>query len=198
MWKRILSVLTALATLLWLAACSGVEALDAEQTIEVPAGMRISVTLDERLDSGENYVGDTFSMTVAEEVVVNEQTAIPVGTVVSGVVSDVESAGRPNKGGKLSIEPRQLTVRGESIPLKGDIVSFRGEGSIKEDLKEIGIASGVGAAIGALIDGGKGALAGLAIGGVGTFLSTKGEQVELPPETPLVIQLNEAIEVPQG
>ncbi|HSR69566.1 MAG TPA: hypothetical protein VLU25_16650 [Acidobacteriota bacterium] len=197
MLKKSLIALTILIPLLWLSGCQSSGAASPDQeTVEVPANIRLSATLDQSLDSGTTQAGERFTMTVKEDVVVNEKVAIPAGAVVHGVVTEVESAGRPNKGGKLSLEPRELTVRGTRLPISGNIVSFRGEGSIKEDLKEIGIGSGIGAAIGALIDGGKGALIGLAIGGGGTFLSTKGEQVELPAETPLVIELNEPADIP--
>jgi len=55
----------------------------------------------------------------------------------------------------------------------------------------------VGAAIGGIIKGTKGAIAGLIIGGAGTFLATEGDDVELPTGTPLLIEVLRDIEVPQ-
>ena len=73
---------------------------------------------------------------------------------------------------------------------------MKGRGSAKSDLKKIGIGAGVGAVVGGLIGGGKGVAAGLAIGGGGTFLATMGEQVNLEPETALVVELSRSVTVP--
>lgn len=190
-----LAALTAFTTLL--SGCQGFgNAGDDFETAAVPAGMRLQVSLDSRLDSGENQTGDTFTMSVTEPVIVDGRELIPRGATVHGVLIDVESAKRPQKGGKLVLQAQEITLRGTTVPIQAKITALKGEGSLKEDLKEIGIGAGVGAAVGAIIKGGKGALAGLAIGGVGTFLSTKGEQVELPAETPLVVELTEEVSVP--
>jgi len=169
-------------------------------TTLVPRQTRIDVRLDEYLDSGKTQVGEQFWMTVSESVVTGKGTAIPVGSRIRGTVTDVQSAGRPQRSGRMVLRPDFLSVRGESILIDGIITAegreLKGEGSIEEDLKKIGIAAGLGAVLGGIIEGSKGALAGLLIGGGGTFLATKGEQVELLPETPLIVQLQEAIRVP--
>lgn len=168
--------------------------------LAVPSGTRIHVRLNNSLDSGENRAGDTFSMTVSEAVQVDGETAIPSGAVIFGTVTEVQEAKRPQKGGKLVLSADRIRVRGEEIPIDARITAsgeeLEGEGSLKEDLKEIAIGAGAGAALGGLLKGGKGALAGVIIGGAGTFLATKGEQIELPPETPLIIELRDSIEVP--
>lgn len=170
------------------------------QMVTVPADTRIHVRLNDYLDSGQSRVGQRFTMTVAEAVAVGNTVVIPRGATVTGTVVEVESAQRPQKGGKLVLRPDALSLDGETVLLQGTITgegqSLEGEGSIKEDLKEIGIAAGIGAALGGILKGGKGALAGVLIGGGGAFLGTKGEQVKLRPETRLVIELSQSVSVP--
>ena len=85
------------------------------------------------------------------------------------------------------------------MPIDGHVTAegeeFEGEGSLEEDLKEVAIAAGIGALIGGLTKGKGGALAGVLIGGGGTFLATKGEQVELEEETPLLIQIRDDVTI---
>lgn len=161
----------------------------------IPSGTLIDVRLNERLDSGDNRQGDTFTMTVSKSVVVNGRTLLPAGAQVIGVVSEVESAKRPQKGGKMVLSATALVRNGNRIPIDGHVTAegddMEGEGSIKEDLKEVAIGAGVGALIGGLAKGKGGALAGILIGGGGTFLATKGEQVELDVETPLLVRLRD-------
>ncbi|MGH9338380.1 MAG: hypothetical protein ACRD1R_02015 [Acidobacteriota bacterium] len=169
------------------------------QQVLVPVGTNIEVTLDQRLDSGDAEVGDTFTMTVSESIAVDGRMAIPEGAVISGTVTGVEEAERPRKGGRLILRPDSLRAHGQVIPLQAEITAegddLEGKGGVQGSLKEIAIGAGLGAVLGGIIKGGKGALVGLIIGGAGTFLATEGEDVELDPETPLVVQLKQAVDV---
>ncbi len=174
----------------------GCLALGAEaRRAELPSGTTIQVRLGDRLDSGESQVGDQFDLIVSQPVVTESGEAIPEGAVIHGEVTEVVRAARPQRPGKLVLQPTSMTVNGESIPLEGTITAeggeLEGEESIREDLGEIGIGAGIGAVIGGILKGGKGALA-----GGGTFIATKGEQVELPVEAPLMVRLEEPISVP--
>ena len=165
----------------------------------VPAGSRIYVRLDDYLDSGRSEVNDRFSMTVSEPVPIDERVVIPMGAAIEGTVVEVDRAQRPQKGGKLVLRPDSVQLDLAVVPVEGQILavgkSLEGKSSSSEDLKEIGIAAGLGAALGGLIKGKKGALAGVLIGGTGAFLGTKGEEVRLDPETELAIELLEPLTV---
>ncbi len=165
-------------------------------TVTVPAGTRVDVLLNDALSSQTANVGDRFSLTVASAAV---SGALPKGAVIYGRVKEVERAKRPEKGGKLTLEAESLVLEGETYPLAGVVTAGKGElkgkGSLKEDWKKIAIGAGVGAVVGGIAGGGKGVAAGLAIGGGGTFLATKGEEVKLPPEARLVVELSQSVEV---
>ena len=63
---------------------------------------------------------------------------------------------------------------------------------------KVGVASGIGAAIGAIAGGGKGAAIGAgagAAGGTGLVLGTRGEAAELPAETVLSFKLAAPVNV---
>lgn len=172
-----------------------VEAVTPVETATVPSGTVIHVRLDDRLDSGESTAGQEFSMTVSRAVTDQDRVLIPEGSMIFGVVESVEPAGRPEKSGRMELRVSDLDVRGETVGIDGTL-RFEGEGSSREDLKEIGIGGAIGAAVGAILEGGKGAVIGGIAGAGGTFLATKGEQVELEPGTPLVVELKDDVAVP--
>lgn len=165
--------------------------------IVVPAGTRMQVWLNDRLSSGTARVGDRFTMTVAEAVAIGDAVAIPRGAVITGTVTEVEPAERPQKGGRLALRADRVSVRGNSYALSGEVTAeqrqLEGEGSLREDLTRIGVGAAAGGALGGLLGGRRGVLAGIAIGGGGVFLATRGEQVELPPETRLIVALNQGL-----
>jgi hypothetical protein len=171
-----------------------------EGIIEIASGTQVTVKLNDYLDSGENEEGDTFSMTVAEAVVVGDEVAIPVGTRIRGHVASVESAQRPNKGGRLVLKADAMDVDGEQVEFEAVVTApagDEGDSSVEEDIKEIAGGAGLGGLVGGLIGGGKGVLAGVLIGAGGMFLATKGEQIELPPDTQLIVEFRESVRVPR-
>lgn len=168
------------------------------ETVALPWDTVIRARLEDHLDSGESHVGQSFTMSVTEPVAQADRVVVPAGTVIRGEVASVQSAGRPQSGGRLVLRPVALVMGGEEIPIDATLtgVPVQGRGSHEEDLKEIGIGAGVGAVIGGLLEGGKGAVGGAIAGAGGTFLATKGEQIELPPGTPVVIELDQEVRVP--
>lgn len=174
-----------------------VDALRGAETVVVPAGTVIQTELRDRLDSGESQRGDAFTLRVVNPVLIGDDVVVPAGSLISGTVTAVESAGRPQKGGRIDLRADQLDVNGEAVPIDATI-RFEGEGSVEEDLKEIGILGAVGAAVGGILDGAKGAVIGGIVGAGGTFLATKGEQVELGPGTRMVVELDGDASVTMG
>jgi hypothetical protein len=175
--------------------------LTADEFAVVAAGTMIPVELGTYLSSEDSERGDKFALTVTEMV----DADIPVGTIIEGKVASVRPAERPRRSGRLVLEATSIRLNGEDVPITALITADgtdldEDDEGIKEDLedlKEVGIGAAVGAAIGGIIKGTKGAIAGLIIGGAGTFLATEGDDVELPTGTPLLIEVLRDIEVPQ-
>ncbi|MDT8369552.1 MAG: hypothetical protein RQ745_10120 [Longimicrobiales bacterium] len=168
--------------------------------VTLPARSRIDVTLDGRLSSADARVGQSFTLTVREDVMADGEVAIPAGSTVWGRVEGVEPAERPQSGGSLHLVPTEVEVRGRRVALDGTVTAqgaaLEGSGSAREDWKSIAAGAGVGGLVGGVLEGGTGALAGIAIGGGGTFLATKGEEVVLTQGTPLTVELETSRAVP--
>jgi hypothetical protein len=167
----------------------------ARGTTEIPAGTEMDVRLSNSLNSGTAMVEDRFEATTMVDVLVDGRTVVPAGSVVRGVVTAVEPAGRLERTARMTVSFDQLTINGRDYPLRGTVTqAIEGEG-VKGDATKIGAGAGVGAIIGGILGGVKGALAGVLIGGGGTIAATEGKQVELPQGAVLRVRVDSPVDV---
>ena len=156
---------------------------------EIPASTELDVRLSNILNSGTAQVEDRFEATTAADFIIDGQTLVPAGSIMRGVVSSVQSAGRLKRKAEMTVTFDQLTINGRSYPIRGTVTqAIEGEG-VKGDLPRAGVGAGVGAIIGGILGGFKGAMAGVLIGGGGTIAATEGKEVELPQGTVLRVRL---------
>jgi hypothetical protein len=120
---------------------------------------------------------------------------IPAGSVLRGVVSSVNKAGRVERKGSMTLAFDQVTVRGRNYPIRATVTQAIESEGIKGETGKIGAGAGVGAIIGGILGGFKGALAGILIGGGGTIAATEGKDVDLPAGTVLRIRLDSGLDV---
>lgn len=159
-------------------------------SVEIPVGTEIDVRLQNALDSGTNQVEDRFEATTLVDVGVNSRVVIPAGSLMRGVVTQVEPATRTNRTARMTVSFDQVTVNGESYAIRGTVSqAIEGEG-IRGETARIGAGAGVGAIIGGILGGFKGALAGILIGGGGTIAATEGKEVQIPQGTVLRVRLD--------
>ena len=156
---------------------------------EIPASTELDVRLSNILNSGTAQVEDRFEATTAADFIIDGQTLVPAGSIMRGVVSSVQSAGRLKRKAEMTVTFDQLTIYGRSYPIRGTVTqAIEGEG-VKGDLPRAGVGAGVGAILGGILGGFKGAMAGVLIGGGGTIAATEGKEVELPQGTVLRVRL---------
>jgi hypothetical protein len=159
-------------------------------SVEIPVGTEIDTRLQNALNSGTNQVEDRFEATTLVDVGVNGRVVIPAGSVMRGVITNVEPATRTNRTARLTVSFDQVTVDGTAHPIRGTVSqAIEGEG-IRGETTRIGAGAGVGAIIGGLLGGVKGALAGILIGGGGTIAATEGKEVQLPQGAVLRVRLD--------
>jgi hypothetical protein len=159
-------------------------------SVEIPVGTEIDTRLQNALNSGTNQVEDRFEATTLVDVGVNGRVVIPAGSVMRGVITNVEPATRTNRTARLTVSFDQVTVDGTAYPIRGTVSqAIEGEG-IRGETTRIGAGAGVGAIIGGLLGGVKGALAGILIGGGGTIAATEGKEVQLPQGAVLRVRLD--------
>ena len=168
--------------------------------IIIPAGTQLTVRLNDPLDSERNQVGDSFHATLGAPIVLDDETAIPLGADVLGRVVDVKSAGRFAGNSVLTLELTSLSVNGRTYNVQTNQWSRQGKGEGKNTAIKAGGGAAVGAIIGGLAGGGKGAAIGSVAGagaGTGVAATKKGEQIKLGPESTLSFLLINTLTVTQ-
>lgn len=151
----------------------------------VPVGAELDVRLQTALDSGTAKVEDRFEATTLIDLEQDGGVLIPAGSTVRGVITDVTAAGRVERKGSLTLSFDQVTVNGRSYPIRGTVTQTMEAGGYKQDAGKIGTGAVIGGIIGGILGGGKGALAGVLIGGGGVVAATEGQDVDLKPGTVL-------------
>ena len=183
---------------------------EVQQSLVVPAGTVIPVTLISRVNSKNAQDGDGVYGRTAFPITVDNIIVIPEGSHVRGKVIAVKRPGRVKGKSELTVSFQTLILPdGTTIPIhtslggaggsgrrKGE-ATVQGDSSKSEDAQTIGGTAAEGAFIGVFADHGKGAAVGAASGaavGTGAVLLTRGKDLVLEPGTTIEIVLDRAIE----
>jgi hypothetical protein len=145
----------------------------------VPVGQELDVRLQTRLNSAYAQVEDRFEATTLVDVRRGDDLLIPAGSVVRGIVRSVQKAGRVERRGSMTLAFDQITIDGNSYPIRATVTQAIESEGIKGEAGRIGTGAGVGAIIGGILGGFKGAMAGILIGGGGTVAATEGTDAKL-------------------
>jgi len=162
---------------------------------DVPVGTEIDVRLQASLGSGTAQVEDRFEATTVLNLDNAERILIPAGSVLRGIVSTVDKAGRLDRTGRLTLNFDQITVRGRSYPIRATVTQALESEGIRGEAGRIGAGAGIGAVLGGILGGVKGALTGILVGGGGVIAATEGKDVTLPAGTILRVRLDTPLSV---
>ena len=162
---------------------------------EVPVGTELDVRLQAPLSSDTAQVEDRFTGTTVVDMNEGNRVLIPAGSVVRGIVTSVDKAGRLERRGRLTLSFDQITINGRSYPINATVTQALESEGIRGEAGKIGAGAGIGAIIGGILGGFKGALAGILIGGGGTIAATEGKDVELPAGTVLRLRFDSPVTI---
>jgi hypothetical protein len=164
--------------------------------ILLPAGTNLVIRMIDGVDSERDSVGQTFTASLDEPVMIDGETAVPRGAgVVLKLVDDKESGKLAGKT-TLTLDLMSVIVDGRMVDVNTDTVT---EASSSRGARTGKLAGGTalfGTIIGAIAGGGKGAAIGLGAGaaaGVGAEIVTRGQHVSIPSETRLTFVLESAV-----
>jgi hypothetical protein len=168
-------------------------------TLTIPSGTIVVVRVNDFLSSDKNQIGDSFTATLDQPIVVNGWVVARRGQLLTGKVKEAKKAGRVKGVSQLGVELTDLTVvDGRQLPILTDLSKASAGTSHGQDAATIGTTTGVGALIGAAADWGTGAAIGAgagAVAGIGAVLLTRGHPTILEPETPLSFRLVDPVAV---
>jgi hypothetical protein len=167
----------------------------------VPDGTSFKLDLVTPLDSDSSRVEDAVRATLRESVAVDGTTVLPVGTELTGTVTEAEGSGRVKGRARLGFRFTTLRAGSERYEIQTAPIALEAAATKKEDAKKIGIGAGIGAAVGAIAGGGSGAAKGAAIGGgagTGVVLATKGKEVRLGAGANVTAHLTAPLKIQVG
>jgi hypothetical protein len=167
------------------------------QTITVPSGTRIGVTLENGISTYSAKPGDSVYFRTSFPITINNKVVVPVGSYLRGEVTDSKRPGRVKGKGELRIrlntlilpngytvdlnaEPHSTDAGKTKTDSEGKITGPSGKG---KDVETVAATTVTGAGIGAIAGGGKGAGIGAGIGGVAglaAVLLSRGPEAQLP------------------
>jgi hypothetical protein len=167
--------------------------------VTIPAGTVLRLRVTRGFGSDISRVEDPVTATLARAIVVDGRTVLPVGSSASGYVSEATRPGNVKGRGRVAVRFTRLDPEGpESYSIRTRPWVAIAPATKKKDAMTIGIPAAGGAAVGALIDGKKGAGIGAAIGGgAGTaaVLTTRGKEVRVGRGATLSVRLSEPLTV---
>jgi hypothetical protein len=169
-----------------------VEPVDVSQSRPgtVPTGTEVDVRLQSSLSSATATVEQRFEATTVVDIRQGGRVLVPAGSIVRGVVSGVDKAGRVDRTGKLTLSFDQITVRGRDVPIRATATQVFRSGGIKEEAPTAGVGAGAGAIVGGILGGVQGAVLGAVIGAGGAIAATEGKDVELSAGTIVRLRLD--------
>ena len=161
---------------------------------EIPVGTEMDVRLQQELSSETAAVEDRFEATTVVDLYDNERLVVPAGSVMRGVVSEVDRASRTDRRGALTLSFDQLTTNGRTYDIRASVTKAL-EAGVSGEVGTIGAGAGIGAILGGILGGTKGAIAGILIGAGGTVLATEGNDVDLPVGTVMRVRFDSPVSV---
>jgi BON domain len=166
------------------------------RNITVPPDTTIPIRITQTLDSATTQQGETFTGTIATDIVLDGLVVIRQGTAVSGRVSAVQEAAHYKGSSLLTVELTSINRRDEKLAVTTEPYSVQGKGRGKNTAEKVGGGAAVGAILGGILGGGKGAAIGAATGGgvgAGANTITRGEQVQIPSESLIRFRLTNTL-----
>jgi hypothetical protein len=168
--------------------------------VTVPSGTAITINLGSSIGSKLSKPGDTFTGSIAKDVMAGNNVAIPKGTNVSGTVADAKALGRFKGGAVLQVRLDSVHIAGADVPVQAAARSFAAKGKGKRTAVLAGGGAALGGIIGAIAGGGEGAAIGMAAGGgagAGGAAFTGNKDIVLPAESDLTFELSQPLELKQ-
>ena len=164
----------------------------------VPAGTEIPVILSSTINSRTATPGDEWQGSVAVDILVDNEVAIPKDSEVSGTVVNAKKQGKFKGEANLAIKLTRLQVRGKGYMVASSTFAGTEKGKGKRTAVVTGGGAAVGALIGGLAGGGKGAAIGAAVGGGGGLAAsgaTGGKNVQFSAEQRVTFRLEDAVTI---
>lgn len=163
----------------------------------IPAGVRLTTTLDQSLGTKISKTGDFFSATVTSSLYASDgSVVVPAGAKVEGHVTALDDSDNATEPALIRLAFDRIRFNGSTFPFNATIVQSNpvqtSDATSAERNKQIIIGGAVGAALGGLLSGGdlKKIVIGGAIGAAAGSIVSLGTEVNatLPAGSQMTVQ----------
>jgi hypothetical protein len=161
----------------------------------IPVGQEVDVRLGSTLSSETATVEQRFEATTVVDLVQNGRVLVPAGSVVHGVVSDVDKAGRIDRDGSLTLTFDRLRVNGREREIRASATQIFESRGIRAEGTTAGVGAGVGGVVGGIIGGVQGAIIGAVIGAGGAIAATDGKDITLPAGSIIRLRMDSPVNI---
>jgi hypothetical protein len=151
-------------------------------------GTAVTIRLNSPVGSKVSASGQSFRGTLRHALVIDGQTVVPANTEFSGKVIEAVPAGRLSGGASLRIALTSFTLNGTEHQIRTASVARVSAGKGKRTVEITGGAAAVGALVGALVHGGKGAAIGAGAGVAGSAV-TGNRDIVMPALSSVTFKL---------
>jgi hypothetical protein len=158
----------------------------------IPVGTAITVRMVDAVNSETTRLGQTFMASLDEPIVVDGRTVLPRGADVMTKLVDDQKAGKLTGHAVQTLALVSINAGGRWVELSSADVRTESGSQTAKTAKVVGGTAAVGAIIGGIVGGGKGAAIGAGSGaavGTGATVMTSGQKVVIPSETRLTFHL---------
>ena len=188
-----------------------------ERTLTVPAETEAAIQLLPGIHSRVSHVGDPVTAEVLDPIYVDGQIALPAGTLIDGRITRIRPAGRMRRPAEMALRFEHVTLPdGQNQPLSALLAELDAPARARTRLDSEGILKGTrtlpwkylaGGMVGLGVLGAiEAPLASAAVVGVTlplgggavvgySLLFPKGNDVHVPPDTPMRIRLRTPLTV---
>jgi hypothetical protein len=180
---------------------SGSSGSSSSQTagVTVPAGTALKVTMAAEVTTKDMVAGDTFSGTLAEDVVADGKVVFPAGSTVSGHIAEAVRPGKTSGRGKMVLSYDTISANGRTYAIDTMGPAIEGKSGTAGDAAKVVGGAAAGAILGKIIGGTGGSAAkGAAIGagaGAAAGLATRGPDPKVEAGQTVEISMDKAVTV---
>lgn len=162
----------------------------------VPAGTAMSLTMDAEVSTKDKVVGDSFSATLANDVVVDGKVVFPAGSKVSGHVAEAERPGKTSGRGRMVLSYDSISAYGKTYAIDTMGAAIQGKSGTAGDATKVVGGAAAGAILGKVLGGkaGTGAAIGAAAG-TGAALLSRGPDPKVKAGESVSITLDRSVTV---
>jgi hypothetical protein len=165
-------------------------------TTTVPQGTSLALKFDTEVSTKDKVVGDSFTATLAQAVIVDGKVVFPAGSTVSGHIAEAERPGKASGRGKMVLSYDKLTANGVTYAIDTMGAPIEGKSGTSSDAVKVVGGAAAGAILGKILGGKAGTGAAIGAGaGTAAALATRGPDPVVKAGTTVTVALDRAVEV---